>query len=267
MSRAASRPSEPGTELDLAGIVELPDGDGRHQLLARLVSAQPSDAEGHLHLGLSYLTNRFSATLALPVSVVVLGGAGIPTHASPEEIARHLELAEEHFRRAIELDPGLTVFANPNIAAVRMAAKEWDRAIAHIEELIDEGAGAGEPLLKQHLGTSYRENGQYEAALELFNSLVDHPELTLLHRNLALTYLSQGRLPEADEQIQAQLGVQDSHADRLLARGIAAELRGDPGEARSAYEQLSHECRYDGRNELLGLNAARRRAAIGTGLS
>lgn len=242
----------------MARIVALPDGDGRHQLLERLVSAQPSDSSAHLHLGLSYLTNRFSATLELPVSVVVLGGARLPTHAPADEVARHIELAEEHFGRAMELDPGLTVWAKANVAAVRMAAQEYERAIAQIEELLEEGAGPAEPLLKQHLGTAYRESGRYEDALELFESLVDHVELTLIHRNLALTYLCQGRLAEADEQMRAQLRVQDSHPDRMLAAGIAAELRGDSHRARSEYDELSSACRYDGRNELLGLNAARR---------
>jgi len=247
---------------ELARIFSGPEGDGRHQLLERFVADRPSFGEGHLYLGLSYMTNRFSAMLELPMSVMVLGGRSLPSHAPPEVVAERLERAEQHFVRAMELDPALTVPATCNIAAVKLARGHFSDAIAYIEKLMDEGDRSEEPLLRQHLGTALREAERYDAALDVFQSLVDMEEVTLVHRNLALTYLCQDNLAKADGEMREQRRRQDSELDRLLAQGITAELRGDTKEAGSAYEAITSRCRFDSQNQLLGVNAARRQAKL-----
>jgi tetratricopeptide (TPR) repeat protein len=253
---------ESAERLELARIFSGPGGDARHQLLERFVADRPSYGEGHLHLGLSYMSNRFSAMLELPMSVVVLGGRSLPSHAPPEVVAERLERAEQHFVRAMELDPALTVAATSNIAAVKLARGHLGDAIAYIEKLMGEGERSEEPLLRQHLGTALRESGRYDEALDVFRSLVDSEEVTLVHRNLALTHLCQDNLAKADDEMGEQRRGHDSTLDRLLAWGVAAELRGDVSEARSAYEEIASTCRHDPWNQLLGVNAARRRAKL-----
>jgi tetratricopeptide (TPR) repeat protein len=247
---------------ELARVFSDPDGDARHQALERFVASRPDYGEGHLYLGQSYMLNRFSSTLELPMSVIVLGGArGFPLHAPPDLVSEHLEMAEEHYNRAMELDPELTVPATANIAGLKLAAKEYEAAIAYIEELMREGDRTQEPMLRQHLGIAYRETGNYDAALELFESVVDS-ELTRVHRNLALTYLCQDGVAKADEAMREQLRRKDSELDRQLAGAVAAEFRGDTEEALATYEAIASACEFDGQNELLGANARRRRACI-----
>jgi tetratricopeptide (TPR) repeat protein len=220
-----------------------------------------TEAERHLSVGLSYLVNRFDAMPRLPDSVVVLGGRHLPTHAPPEMIADHLREAEKHFTRAMELDPGLREAATSNLAAVRLAEGEYGAAIAYVEELMQASDRSDEPLLKQHLGTAYREMGQYDTALQLFRSIAGG-EPSLLHRNIALTHLNQDDVENAEEEMREQRRRHDSSLDRLLTEGIEAELRGDAEEARRAYAEIASACRYDGLNQLLGKTAARRSAKL-----
>jgi tetratricopeptide (TPR) repeat protein len=253
---------------ELAKVFAVPEGDARHQALEAFVRERPDYGEGHLYLGQSYMLNRFSATLELPMSVIVLGGARVPTYAPPEMVSEHLKRAEEHYRRAMDLDPELTVPATSNIAALRLAAQEYEAAIAYIEELMREDDRSHEPssrggaeMLRQHLGIAYRETRDYERAIELFESIVDS-ELTRVHRNLALTYLCEDEPEKADEEMGEQLRREDSERDRQLAEAIAADARGDTEEARSAYLAIADACRFDGQHELLGVNARRRAAAL-----
>lgn len=220
-----------------------------------------TEAERHLSVGLRYLVNRFDAMAQLPDSVVVLGGRHLPTHAPPVMVAEHLREAERHFTRAMELDPGLRKAATSNLAAVRLAEEDYRAAIAYIEELMQEPNRSDEPLLTQHLGTAYREMGQYDTALQVFRSIAgDAP--SLLHRNIALTHLRRDDVNKAEEEMREQRRRHDSSLDRLLTEGIEAELRGEAAEACRAYAEIASACRYDGLNQLLGKTAARRRAKL-----
>ena len=246
-------------------MVSIPEGDARHQALVAFVRTHPTYGEGHLYLGTSFLVNRFSSTLELPTSVIVLGGGrSVTLHAPPKMITAHLEKAEEHYNRAIELDPELMVPATSNIAALRLAARNYEGAIAYIEELMGEGNRSGEQVLVQHLGTAHRENGDYDTALRLYGSIAEGGP-SLIHRNLALTYLRKDGPARADEEMSEQLRLHDSELDRTLARAIAAEVRGDIEDARSAYGEIASRCEFDGLNELLGANARRRAAKLASG--
>jgi tetratricopeptide (TPR) repeat protein len=261
-SASVPETEEPAERRELAKVFSVPEGDARHQALEAFVRERPDYGEGHLYLGQSYMLNRFSATLELPMSVIVLGGArSVPTYAPPEMVSEHLKRGEEHYRRAMELDPELTVPATSNIAALRLAAHEYEAAIAYIEELMRDGNRSQEPMLRQHQGMAHREMGHYERAIELFQSILDS-ELNRVHRNLALTYLCQGEPAKADEEMGEQLRREDSELDRQLAEAIAADARGDAEEARSAYLAIADACRFDGQHELLGANARRRAAAL-----
>jgi tetratricopeptide (TPR) repeat protein len=268
-SAAMPETEEPAERRELAKVFSVREGDARHQALEAFVRERPNYGEGHLYLGQSYMLNRFSATLELPMSVIVLGGArSVPTYAPPDMVSEHLKKAEEHFSRAMELDPELTMPATSNIAAVKLAAKEYEAAIAYIEELMREDDRSHEPssrggaeMLRQHLGIAYRETGDYEKAIELFQSIVDG-ELTRVHRNLALTYVCMGDPAKAEAEQREQLRSEESDLDRRLAEAIQADARGDEDEARGAYLGIAEACTFDGQNELLGANARRRAARL-----
>jgi WD40 repeat protein/tetratricopeptide (TPR) repeat protein len=237
----------------------------QHARLLDLVAARPEYGEAHLYLGRSYLLNRLHPELddPLPAGVIELSSRPLP-ELTRDDVLERLRKAEQHLERAMELDSELTIGATTNLAAAKIFSGEYGPAIDYIEKLRREGGRSDEPMLRQHLGVCYRETGEYEKALELFEALPDS-ELTFVHRNLALTYLCQGELATAEEEVQEQLGLHDSELDRLLAEAIAAERRGELGEARAAYGKLVGWCRQDGLNELLGVNAGRRAAKLAAG--
>jgi tetratricopeptide (TPR) repeat protein len=242
-------------EQELAEILAASDGIVRHERLEEYLASRPSSGLAYLHLGLSYLLNRFIPDLELGLSAIVVFGGS--SGVSRAEVDERLQRAEEHFRRALELDPSLTDAATTNIACVKLFTNRYGPAILYIEDLLK---NADHPqtaaLLRSYLGIAYREMGEYDIAMGLFHSLLDS-DLRYVHRHLALTHLCKGELVDAQAELQEQLRVRDSEIDQLLLRAVTAEIEGNTDKAAMAYGEVALRWRHDGQGQILGINAAR----------
>ena len=232
-----------------------------HAELDDFVRDHPTYGLAHLRLGMSYLLNRFSPDLMLPLGIMAFGG---PSHASRGMIETHLEKAEEHLKRAAELDLDQADAADTNLAAVMLARNRFGPVVVFIEELLKKTKGpVYEAQLRSYLGMAYRQLGEYETALSLFRSLLGIPSLRFVHRQIALTLLFQGDLAGANSEMLAQVDSRDGELDRLLLQAIDAEIDGDVPLAVSRYDEIARRCRWDEMGQILGFDAARRAAKLG----
>ncbi|HHL40454.1 MAG TPA: tetratricopeptide repeat protein [Deltaproteobacteria bacterium] len=154
------------------GIVHLSE---RHHIealkeLTRAVESYPDDPSYHNALGLAYF--------ALDMD----------------------DKAEEQYREAIRLDPGLSE-AHVNLGALLLKRGAWDEAIAHSEAALENVFYPTPELAHNNMGWALYSKGEYRAAEASFKkALIANPDYAMAYNNLGMTY---DRLGESDKAVEA----------------------------------------------------------------
>lgn len=145
-----------------------------------------------------------------------------------------LELAQEDYQRAIELQPN-NGDAYRRLSGIFNRNNQPNEALAAIQKAVQLQPG----YFKNHqqLGTLYILRGDYRDAVVEFQKMADlAPHLAQSHSALgaALGYL--GRLPEAEKELREAVHLEDSSDNEETLGAILMDL-GKPGEAISCFLQ------------------------------
>ena len=108
-----------------------------------------------------------------------------------------------HFEKALELAPDMYPVLN-NLGNAYLQTRQMDRAEATLRKAIAADPAAVDPLV--NLGHLYYETQKYGQAEEvLLRGLTKDPQATLAYFFLGLTYVRQGKLPAAIQNLQKSL--------------------------------------------------------------
>ena len=116
------------------------------------------------------------------------------------------------------------------------------RAIMMLEQALNFSTPRAVPSIKPVLAVAYRENGEYEKALHIFESLVEQGVRTVhVYINLAQTYLKLDKLPEALTAAHKARSLDLSALNPVLVIGRIHFLMKDFEAAKDDYEwAVSH---------------------------
>lgn len=144
--------------------------------------------------------------------------------------------AEQHFRRAIELDPSYAAGHRLYAEYLRNQGR-FDEAMVEIES-----AQALDPLSPRHEieeGTILYVAGRYDEAIQRFQRLLDaNPNYRFAHFTIALTMVQQGRYEEALATLQ-ELDPEGRAPDARSLAGYIYAVTGQPAEARMMLASLN----------------------------
>jgi len=111
-------------------------------------------------------------------------------------------------------------------------------ALTELEALV--GADPDNPVFRGKLGQAWRERGELERAVPLYQqAAAAAPEDPEAWYNLAATLQEAGRIPEARQAIETALGLDDSRPEAHNTLGIVHLAEERPEEARRAFEKAA----------------------------
>jgi type IV pilus assembly protein PilF len=115
---------------------------------------------------------------------------------------KRLDLAANHFRRALEIKPDYAPAKN-NLGAVYLDKKEWDTAIKYFKEVSENMLYATPHIALANLGWAYYNKKQYTLSETYYLKALDlEPKFINAQRGLGLTYIAMGRIDEAVEILE-----------------------------------------------------------------
>ncbi|BBO82947.1 hypothetical protein DSCO28_35130 [Desulfosarcina ovata subsp. sediminis] len=138
-----------------------------------------------------------------------------------------LDLAVIHFKKAIELNPSYSQAKN-NLGSVFIIQKQWDNAIAVLEEVTGDMLYATPHFPLTNLGIAYYYKGRYDKARHyLKKALALKPDFFLAQLNLGRTYLATGELNEARTILEKAAETYPENPALLLEMGRTYRRLGD----------------------------------------
>ena len=115
-------------------------------------------------------------------------------------MARDLEKAEMHARKALEIWPNMNA-AMRMLGAIHTQRGQFDQAILELEKVLKKDPFSAEAY--NNLATAYMQKGQMEKAEELLNtSLQISPDYRIAFLNLGLLNLARGRYDAAADYLE-----------------------------------------------------------------
>lgn len=176
-----------------------------------------------------------SAVLSDPTSAVAHHNLGL---AYVEK--QDYKAAEEEFKKSLELSPVHSSHgkktARENLANIYRLQKNYDQAIAYINENIK--LGIGDFSSYQNLGVIYSDMGDFEKAEQSWKKgLSLYPYASGIHASLGLLSLRKNNLADAKRYFQAAIASDPDIALGYFGLGEAAEKESDAGLAIGFYEK------------------------------
>ncbi|MCX6349647.1 MAG: tetratricopeptide repeat protein [Candidatus Aureabacteria bacterium] len=145
------------------------------------------------------------------------------------------EEAEEHYRRAIALDPAFGQIRN-DLAQALSARGRKDEAIAQLTEAIrlqPDNAAAHNALASILLELGRKE----EASFHYREALRINPRYAIAHYNLGNVYSQEGKLHEAVSEFEAAVRIKPDYTDALNNLGVSLAMLGRYDDAFARYRQ------------------------------
>ena len=149
-------------------------------------------------------------------------------------------MAIDHFNRAVALkSDGVYSDALNAKGTVYLRLKQWDQAIACFDQALDNLLYATPHQALSNLGEAYREQGDYERAIEAYHSaLRKSPVFPNAYRGLGLVYMALGDYEAAVVSLEkAVLHAPDS-ARAFYDLGLAYAGQYDFQRAMSAFKKV-----------------------------
>lgn len=166
--------------------------------------------------------------------------------------------AKNHFKQALDLDPGL-VPAHYNLGRVGQLLGQAEEAAAHYRRALQLDPGHSEAL--NNLGIILQGQQHLGAAREHFEkAAVRNPVFVDAYNNLGNVLASQQRWDDAQRQFQAALRVDPANAD---AYNNLARLAGARGDLEQAIRYFGQAVDADPKHWIARLNLARALEAAG----
>ncbi len=142
--------------------------------------------------------------------------------------------AVEHFRRAVEIEPGF-VEAHINLGAAAQRAGRLDEAAGHYHDAIR--AQPDDAAAYNNLGAIHQSRGQLDAAMESYRRALDRkPDFVDALFNLGVLLHGRGAADEASVLLRRAVRQAPEHADALYRLGLIEHAAGRFDNAGRYYE-------------------------------
>lgn len=197
------------------GVEAMKEGKYQEAITAFKVftAAFTNSARGWTDLGSAYLFETLNQMKDIPVRYMVTfySSTAEGLRGKPEE----LELAEEAFRRAAELDTSYNVVYYGNMGIIAALNGEYDRAIDFEQKALE--AGESEYFFNNNLGNAYFFKQAYEKAAEAYKQALTAAEDWPLPRyNLAVLYEQAGEKELAIDEWRVLLDISGYQSDAVI---------------------------------------------------
>lgn len=210
----------------------------------RLTSAERKEKkaealETYIKLGLSYLRdgNRDGARLHLQKALETDSRSGMAHNgmALLYQMEKEDELAEQYFKKALSLEPGLTAARN-NYAIFLMRQDRYDEAYDHLVRAATDLDYQRRSRVHLTLGEVAAELGKKEEAVAAWEKAINlNPRMAAAYFALAQVYFDRGELPRAKQYLDRYSELQGPRAPALwLGIRLAAAFENENGVASKA---------------------------------
>ncbi|NIO48338.1 MAG: protein kinase [Candidatus Aminicenantes bacterium] len=153
-------------------------------------------------------------------------GKSVKTHAK----------AFEAYNKLLELYPD-DLIGNENLGILYFNIEEWDKAIERFETCIQITPEIYAPYANQ--ADAYRAKGLYEKAEEVLkNYLNNFPDHALIHGDLAINYLTQGKYDLALVEADKALSIDPTESRFFRIKGDIYLCKGDLIKAEEKYQKF-----------------------------
>lgn len=198
---------------------------GAFQALYRALELDPGNAKAHLLLGSMFLMNR------------------------ADDPAAHDQKAEEHFRKALEIqasdDPlpeqSLAADAHNGLGVLYLHLGRHDEAIAELNQAVADLFNRDAFMAWANLGWAYTETGNFPKAIDaLQRALRLNPKFCVGYYRLGLAHTKSKQFEEAEDALTHALEADERcklFQDAWHARGEARMNLGLRDDARSDFER------------------------------
>jgi tetratricopeptide (TPR) repeat protein len=240
--------------LNLAVSLSAADRDEEAEaVLERVLEVDPKFAYAHNNLGLLYLTRaEWAQAKHYLDQALQYATEERPEYyqnlAAAEWELGYWEEAEDHLRRALELDPessdaylalGVMYNAWGTLALLEgnpeAAAERYERSRTAYEDALEQGADG--LLVGTNLSQLYLDLGELEQAEDLVReTLVDYPDNANLHNILGIILYQADRIDEARTAFQAAKAIDAGYPYAWAGEALLDLERGEWAAAATGYE-------------------------------
>ena len=148
-----------------------------------------------------------------------------------------LELAEETFKKAIQLEPAMAGPAYFRLAMACMQHKKPDRAVAYYEKAIE--YNPEQTIIYVNLANAYMSMGDFDKTVETYKKIISmNSKEAWPHFNLANLYLQRGLFSDAAESFERAVEIDPSKFPGIHEKlGYAYQMTKNYTRAIKAYEK------------------------------
>lgn len=141
--------------------------------------------------------------------------------------------AVDHYKRALELRP-LFHYAKNNLGACYLQMGRWDDAMPLFQDLIQDDTYRRPGHAHNNLGWAFYKKGDSENALKQFRyATLQSPDLCQPYNNMALIYLDQRDVEQAEKYIERGIKRCPAYAEAYQQRARVRIQQRRPADARS----------------------------------
>ncbi len=160
-------------------------------------------------------------------------------------------LAEQNYKKALSLDPKLTV-ANFNLCGFYIKVTKYDDAITYCEKALSDPVYDARAEAFTTLGIAYFKKGDYEKARENYDKALQvNPSLVYTHNEMGKLYMSLGRENEAIDEFLYAIQGYKYYDEAYFNLGLAYLKKGETFNACASFRKVIEVAP----NSLLALNA------------
>ncbi|MFZ7110514.1 MAG: tetratricopeptide repeat protein [Desulfatiglandales bacterium] len=147
------------------------------------------------------------------------------------------DLAEETFKKAIQLEPAMAGPAYFQLAMACMQHRKPARAVAYYEKALE--YNPGEAVIYVNLANAYMSTGDFDKTVETYNKIISmNPKEAWPHFNLANLYLQRGLFSDAAESFERAVEIDPSKFPGIYEKlGYAHQMTKNYNRAIKAYEK------------------------------
>lgn len=144
--------------------------------------------------------------------------------------------ALETYQKAILIDPSFSEVYN-NMALTYISMNRWDEAISACNKALDNPLYITPEFAMNNMGHAYMKKGDYEAAIKIFKGAIMRRPLPQARYNMALTYISLGRVSEAIRELEILVRYAPNYVDAHFELAMLYRKRGETDKARKHFSE------------------------------
>ncbi len=212
------------------------------QLMERAIELDPEFAMANRSMGMSYDSRGFNAEgrkhlkkavelssrLSERERYIILGAFFMSSDNTYDK-------AIESFQKLLELYPD-DRYGNYNLGLLYESIEEWDKALERYQVRLQ--SKNADLFDYSGFASAYMGKGLFDKAREVLNSYLDNfPDNALIHRVLSLTYIREGKLDLALEEMDNAFLLDPSHYINIRRKGDIYLYKGDFIQAEKEYQK------------------------------